>query len=170
MKANPSDALTTVAKAGVATTLGLATLVTTFVLSCAALYQVSRLDYDSTRYSLIGGITAAILLFSLVVWYSPLQSTITGQNRTAFIAVATWLSLLLPLETFIECGIGYKWHHAIAFRWGLWWFTMPMQFVVGGLLGIVVAIANRNGVWAAWGVTCSAWGTFWMSTVLFRAR
>src|SRR6516164_8033623 len=111
MKTPPSDALTTASRAGIAAMLGVATLVTTFVLSVSAFYQAARLDYESTLNSLVGGTIAAILLFSLAVWYSPFQSRITGQNRMAFISVAKWASLLLPLETFIECAIAYEWHH-----------------------------------------------------------
>lgn len=143
MKTKSGDALTTTSKAGVAAVLGVATLVTTFVLSVSTLYQATQLDYESTRNSLVGGTAAAILLFSLAVWYSPVQSRLTGQNRTTFISVAKWASLLLPLETFIEYAIAYKWHRA-GFRTGLWWFTIPTQFIVGGLLGLSVGIANRK--------------------------
>src|SRR5882757_143492 len=136
MKTNPGDAVTSASKAGVAAVLGLATLVTTFVVSVGALYQAGRLDYESTLNSLIGGAAAALLLSSLAVWYSPFQSRIAGQNRTTFIWLARWSSLLLPLETFIECSIAYKWHQTVAFRSGLWWFTIPTQFIVGGLLGL----------------------------------
>ena len=170
MQTDSGDALPTFSKAAVAAVLGVATLVVTFVVSVGALYQLSRLDYDSTVDSLIGSAAAAFLLFSLAVWYSPVQSRITDQNRTAFIWLAKWSSLLLPLETFIECAIAYKWGHSVAFRSGVWWFTIPSQFIVGGLLGISVAIANRKWVWGIWGIVCTLWGTFWIATILFWAH
>jgi hypothetical protein len=170
MKSNPSDALTTASRAAVGAVLGLATLVATFVVSAGALYQMARLDYDSTVNSLIGAAAAALLLFSLAVWYSPVQSRVTGQKRTAFIRLAAWSSLLLPLETFIECAIAYKWGHSVAFRSGVWWFTIPSQFIVGGLLGLCVALANHKSLWAIWGIVCTLWGAFWIATVLFWAH
>jgi len=159
---NSGDALPTLPKTAIAAMLGAATLVTTFAISVAALDRTARLDYESIGDSLIFSVVAALFLFVLAQWYSPFQSRVTGQSRNAFLRFAVWASLFLPLETISEDLISFKWHHAVPFRRGACWLTLPSQLIVAGLLGLSVAIATRKWISAIWGVICILWGASWI--------
>lgn len=168
VKMNLGNALPTLSKTAVAAILGLATLVITFAISVAALDRTERLDYESIANSLIFSVVAALFLFALAQWYSPFQSRVTGDNRKAFMRFAVWASLILPLEAVSEDLTSFKWHHAVAFRRGACWLTLPSQFIVAGLLGLSVAISNRKWILAIWGVICILWGGSWIVTTWAR--
>jgi len=154
-------------RVAVTAVLGLAALVALFVISLGVLDQVARLDYAASVTALILCAAAALAFSATAALYPPLQSSITGENRRCFTKVAAWGSVLLPLETFVEHAFAYIWRNAVDLRSGSWWFTIPAQFVVGGLLGIAVAISTRRWRWAMWGIVITLWGMFWVATILF---
>jgi hypothetical protein len=151
------------ARLGVATAVGLASLVVFFTAGVVLLGQAGRLNYRTGISALItcciGGIAVAA-----VAGFGPWRPYFTGDRRERFVTIATWASVLLPVATFAES--------ALAFTMSYWWFFFPAQFVAGGLLGIAAA-STRSRLWwlrGVWGVTAIAWGTLWTVTVLFWAQ
>jgi hypothetical protein len=164
------NVLPSASKAAVAALLALATLVALFAVAVGVLDRVARLDYGTLVTALILCTVAGLALSVAAAWYPPLQSSTTGENRRAFTRLAACASVLLPLETFVEDALVYGWEHGVAFRPGIWWFTIPAQFVVGGLLGLIVAITKRKWMWAIWGVISALCGALWVTAILFWAR
>jgi len=68
------------------------------------------------------------------------------------------VSIFLPAEAFLESMLIYR---------GAWFLTVPAQFVVGGLLGISLAVLKRGWGWMVWGVFMSCFGTLWAVGLFF---
>jgi len=121
------------AKLGVSVLVGIGSLATSFAASVAVLGQTKRLDYGNGVAALIAcGIAAGAL--SVMCVFGPLHSYMTGEKRQMFLKVALWASVLLPIAAFLGS--------ALWIRVGYWWLLVPAQYLVGGVLGVAVAIAR----------------------------
>ena len=120
------------------------------------------MDYETGIGALLTCCTGAIVVASVAA-FGPYRSYFTGDKRERFVILATWASILLPLMTFVET--------ASASDIGYWWFAVPAQFIVGGLLGIAAALAGGRLRWlrGLWGIVATVWGVMWVATVSFWA-
>ena|ERR1019366_4749668 len=157
-----TTALSVPAKLGVSVMVGIGSLAASLAASVAVLGQTERLDYGNGVAALIAcGVAASVL--SVMCVSGPLHSYMTGEKRQVFLRVAVWASVLLPVAAFLGS--------ALWFRVGYWWFLVPAQYLVGGVLGIAVAISRGRwwwglGLWGAILVACGVLG----ATVPFWAK
>jgi hypothetical protein len=149
------------AKLGVSVMVGIGSLAASFAASVAVLGQTKSLDYGNGVVALIACGTAAIAL-SVMCVFGPLRSYMTGEKRQMFLRVAVWASLLLPIAAFLGSGLWFV---------GYWWFLVPAQYLVGGVLGIAVAISRGRWWWGLglWGAIVTACGLLG-ATVPFWAK
>jgi len=150
------------AKLGVSVMVGIASLAAFFAASVGVLGQTRRLDYGNGIAALIAcGIAASSL--SVMCMFGPLHSYMTGEKRQMFLRVALWASVVLPIAAFLESAF---WS-----QWAYWWFLFPAQYMVGGVLGIAVAISRGRWWWGLglWGAILTACGMLG-ATVPFWAK
>jgi hypothetical protein len=150
------------AKIGVSVMVGIGSLAASFATTVAALGQIKRLDYGNGIAALTAcGIAASAL--SVMCVFGPLHSYMTGEKRQMFLRVAVWASVLLPIAAFLGS--------ALRLRTGCWWFLVPAQYLVGGVLGVAVAISRGRWWWGLglWGAILTAFSVLG-ATVPFWAK
>jgi hypothetical protein len=142
--------------------LGLVALVALSFVSLCFLDQVKRLDYANSVNALVLCGLTAVAVFSAIAFYYSLKARVTSESEGRFANIAGWASLLLSIEALIES--------TLLPRGDISWFRFPAQIVIGGLLGISVAVLKHKWGWSVWGIVTSLFGSWWVATILFWAH
>lgn len=147
-----------VVKIGFGLAFGLALLFLSFTFAVVMLDEVGRLDYDSGVTALIiCGVAGLVGLVAPSV--GPVSTYMTGDKRQPFVSLIGWVSILLAIAPFLESAAGFPTRNMA--RHASWFFIFfPAHFVVGGLLGLAVAISGTKlrWIWGLWGMFALALG------------
>jgi len=122
-------------------------------------YELYRSTWESCLLAGILGLFA--FAFCFFDFFSP-NRFFTGAERARFIRVICWLSIVLPVDAFVESMFV---PHLFWVRDGTWFLRWPAEFILAGLLGIVSGISNKKWAWGVWGMFLLLYGAFWILSI-----
>jgi len=154
------------AKLGTSILLAVSVSFVILLSALAIFYATGMLRYELYRSTgesfLVAGIVGlSTFAFCFFDFFSP-NRFFTGTERAGFVRLICWLSVILPIDAFVESVFipRLSW-----VRDGTWFLRWPAEFILAGLLGMFIGISQKKWGWVSWGMFLFLFGSFWVLSI-----